>query len=69
MNQLVTKKKLHSRCSIKKAALKKFCNIHRKTLVLESLLIELQEETPTRVFPVNIVKFLRTPSLKNICER
>ena len=67
------KKKLRGRSSTKKATLKNFAhlisNIYRKTSVLESLLIKLQEETPTQVFPVNIVKFLRTPILKNICER
>ena len=29
----------------------------------------LLKDTPTQVFPVNIVKFLRAPILKNICER
>ena len=54
-------------------------SLHRKTPVLESLLIKLQtfrqlpsalplyqKETPTQMFSVNIAKFLRTPSLKNI---
>ena len=27
------------------------------------------KETPTQVFPVNIVKFSRTAILKNICEQ
>ena len=27
------------------------------------------KKAPTQVFPVNIMKFVRTPILKNICER
>ena len=58
-----------SRRSIKKLFLK-FCNIHRKTPVLESLFnkvagLRLQH----RCFFVNIWKILSTTILKNICER
>ena len=45
--------------------------------MLESLLIALQvfrratllKDTPTLMFPMKFAKFLRTPILKNICER
>ena len=33
----------HRRCCVKNGVLKKFCKIHRKTPVLESLLIKLQD--------------------------
>ena len=55
---------LQNRCS------QKFCNIHRKTPVLESpfnkfaglkACIFSKKEALTQVFPVNIAKFLRTP--------
>ena len=68
----------HWSCSIKnKSCSKKFRNIHRKTPVLESLLIKLQAFRPSNFikkrvqhtcFPKNITKGLRTPILKNICE-
>ena len=41
------------------------CNIHRKTPMLESILNK--KRLQHRCFFVNIVKFLRTPFLKNIC--
>ena len=56
----------------------KFCNIHRKTSVLESLFHKVaalkacsfnKKRIQHRCFPVNIAKFLRAPILKNICER
>ena len=55
---------------MKKAVLK-FRNIHRKTPVLESLFNKVEGlyfRLQNRCFPLNIVKFLRTPILKNICE-
>ena len=59
----------HHRCSINK------CNIHRKILPWSLYLLKLQasrpatvlKKTPTQVFC--IARFLRTPTLKNICER
>ena len=33
----------HRTCCVKNGVLKKFCKIHRKTPVLESLLIKLQD--------------------------
>ena len=60
----------------KKGVLKKLRKFHRKTTVLESLLIKLQAWMPTtllkrnyRCFSVKFTKFLRTPILKNICIR
>ena len=61
----------------KKRCSSKFCNIHRKTPVLESLFNKvegqacnfIEKRLQHRCFPVNIAKFLKTPILKNICER
>ena len=56
----------------------KFRNIHTKTSVLESLFNKVaylracsftKKRLQGRCFPANIVKFLRTSILKNICER
>ena len=56
----------------------KFCNIHRKTTVLESLFHKvtdplacnfIKKRLRKRRFPVNIAQILRTPNLKIICER
>ena len=64
----------HRRCSIKKGVRKKFCKIHRKTPLPESLfLIKLQAATTILLkmrlqhssFLVNFAKFLRTPFLQN----
>ena len=44
----------------------KFRNIHRKTPVLESL---FKKRLQRRFFSANIAKFIRTPIMKNICER
>ena len=55
----------------KKAVLKNFATSARIT-VLESPfrnLKDLKLKTPNMCFPVNIVKFLRLPILKNICQR
>ena len=55
-----------------------FCNIRSKIPVLESLFSKvadlqacnfIKKRLRQMYFPVNIEKFLRTPSLKNICER
>ena len=51
----------------------KFRNIHRKTLVLESLFDKetfvIKKKLQHRCFPVNITKFLRTPFSQNISGR
>ena len=61
----------HHRCFIQKSCSKKFRNIHRKTPVLESVFNKAlckNKRLRHRSFPVNNVKFLRTPIDKNICE-
>ena len=58
-----TDKSSHRRCSLKKAILKKFHNIYKKTPVLESL-FQLKKRLQLRCFPV--AKYLGTPMLKNI---
>ena len=54
-----------------------FCNIHRKTAVLESRFNKvaglkacnfIKKGIQHRCFPVNDTKFLRKPFLRNICE-
>ena len=70
----------HWRCSIKKAALKKFTIFTRKYLCWSLFLIKLQafrenvsglikKRVQHRCSPVNIAKFLRIPILKTTCER
>ena len=56
----------HQRCS-QKSCSQKFCNIHWKTPVLASLFNK--KRLQHRCFSINIAKFLRTPTLKNICEQ
>ena len=53
------------RCYIKKAALKNYSCVGVSFLIKLQPLRRLQH----RCFPMNIAKFLRTPILKNICER
>ena len=62
----------------KAVGIRKFRNIHKKTPVLKSLLNKVAGRKPCkfikkglqhRCFPVNIAKFPRTVSLKNICVR
>ena len=61
----------------KKAVLKNFAIFTRKTAVLEFLFNKvaglhacnfIKKRHENRYFPVNIAKFFRTPTLKNICE-
>ena len=68
----------HWRCSVKKRCSLKFCNIHSKTPVLESLFNKvaglrpstlLKRSSNTGVFTWILRNFLRTPILKNICKR
>ena len=58
------------RCSVKKPFLK-IWQYSRETPVLESSFrpTTLLKRDSNKLFPVNIGKFLRTPILKNICER
>ena len=62
----------------KKSCSEKYNNINRKTLVLKSLFNKftglqsgnfITKTLQHRCFPVNIVKFLKTSILKDICER
>ena len=54
------------------------CKFYRKTPVLESIFNKvaglkacnfIKKRLQHRCFPVKFAKFLRTPTLKNICER
>ena len=59
---------------MKKAVLKNFLNIHRKTPVSKALFNKLgmqpyYKRLQHRCFPVNTEKFLRTPILKNNFEQ
>ena len=62
----------------KRSCSQKFRNIQRKIPDLESLFNKaagreafnfIKKRLQLRCFPLNIAKFLRTPFLKNICER
>ena len=62
----------HQRCSVK------FCKFHRKKNVLEAIINKgaglqasnfIKQRLQHSYFPVKFAKFLRTPILKNICER
>ena len=62
----------------KKRCSQKYRKFHRKTPVLESLFNNIaglqacdfiKKILQHRCFPMKFVKFLRTPILKNICER
>ena len=62
----------------KKSCSKKFYNIHRKTPVQESLFVNviglqtcnfMKKRLEQRCFSLNIVKFLRKPTLKNTYEQ
>ena len=62
------------RCSVKEGVLKDSANFTEKHLCWSLFLIKLQASTlikrlQHRCFPVKFEKFLRTPILKNICER
>ena len=56
----------HLRCSTKKTVLKKFAISIGKNLSWSLFIKKLFQR---KCFRVNIVKLLRTPILKNICER
>ena len=54
------------RCSVKKSVLKNFTG---KNLCWSLFLIKLLARLQHRCFPMKFKKFLRTPIVKNICER
>ena len=66
-------KSSHRRCSIKKPVLKNFAILYLEFLFNKFLGLEVCDFIKRRLqlscFPLNIAKFLRTPILKNICER
>ena len=58
-----------SRCSVKETALKTYAELTGKHRFWSLFSIKFQGFSETGVcFPVNLVKFLRTPILENICE-
>ena len=66
----------HRRCSVKKGVLKNFANFTGKHLCWSPFWILLQVFRPATLLKKKIlqhwcfpVKFLRTPILKNICQR
>ena len=63
----------HRKCSVKKGVLKSFANLTGKHVCWSLFLIKLQIFIKKRLqytcFPVKFAKFLRTSTLKNICER
>ena len=68
----------HQRCFIKRAVLKNFAIFTGKHLCRSRFLLKLQafrlkkrlkKRLLHRCFSVNLVKFLRTPTLKNTCEQ
>ena len=59
----------HRRCSVKKGVLKNFANFTGKHLCWSLFWNFIKNRLQHRCFPVKFAKFLRTPILKNICER
>ena len=63
-------KNSHRKCSIKKVVLKNFAMFTKKHLCWSLFWVNvIKERLQQKSFPVNNTKFLRTPILKNICER
>ena len=69
--RFVSNSSSHRRCFVKNICFKKFCNIQRETTVLESLFNKaaclqtcsfIKRRLQHGRFPVNIAKFLRTPT-------
>ena len=74
----ITHRSSHQNTSLKKDALKCFCNIHRKTPVLKALFDTIpgfqvcnfiKKRLQHRCFHGSFAKFLRVPILKNIYEQ
>ena len=71
------RRSITNRCSIKTLLLKILQYSWENTCVGLPFLMKMQAFSPVnfekrlqhKCFPVNIVKFLRTPALKNICEQ
>ena len=62
----------HQRCSVKQGVLKNFANFTEKYLCWSLSLRPatlLKKRLQHRCFPMKFAKILRTPVLKNICER
>ena len=67
----------HQRCFVEKGVLKNFVNFTAKHLCLSLFSIKLKtlagnfikKRLQYRCFPMKFAKILRTPILKNICER
>ena len=63
----------HQRCSLKRAVLKNFAINTGKHLFVKVIGLKacnfIKKRVPYGCFSVNIVKFLRTPTLKNTCEQ
>ena len=63
----------HWTCSVEKGILKTFANFTGKHLcwnvLIHSVKNFVKKRLQHRCFPVKLAKFLRTPNLKNICER
>ena len=60
----------HQRCSIKNAVLQNFATFTGKYMYWSLFLINfVKNRLQHKCFLVNIAKFLRIPTLKNICKR
>ena len=57
------------KCSVKERCSKKLRKLRRKTPELESFFKFCNKGFPIQVLSVKFAKTLRTPTLKNICER
>ena len=78
VSSLAKYRSCHRRCSKKVGVLKNFSNVTGKHLCWSLFLIKFQtglkaynfikKRPQYRYFPVKFVKFLRTPTLKNICK-
>ena len=68
LTKLGTLRSSHQRCSVRKGVLRNFTNFTGKQLH-QSLFFNKVAGLRHRCFPVNFMKFLRTPFLQNIFER
>ena len=71
---VIVSKSSHRRCSTKRAHLKNFAIFKGKHLSWSLLLIKfpcdfIKKRIQLNCISLNIAKFLRTPTLKKICER
>ena len=56
------------RCSVKKGVLKNLKHLCQGLFLIKACIF-IKERIQCRYLPVKFAKYLRTPSLKNICER